>query len=144
MCDPTAVMGCSRSSGEYYTPSPVPYLSLPAPPMSPPTPVPTPILTVAAIRERKIVATEEAVLFVENLPSDVNGEELRKYFEEKGAGGIVRCDLPMGSSGKAKGYGTVVFGSASEAERAVIGVDGTVLRERRVRVRVNRFVGGGE
>lgn len=62
-------------------------------------------------------------LFVGNLPHAVTDSELKSLFEEFGTVASARVIMDR-DTGRSKGFGFVEFGSASEAESAISGMNG--------------------
>jgi RNA recognition motif-containing protein len=74
-------------------------------------------------------------LYVENLPTEVTGEELRTLFSYTGflvTSARVTCDR---QGGRSRGFGFVEFRSHEDAERAIRELDGLSLEGRPLQVR---------
>ncbi|KJA25521.1 hypothetical protein HYPSUDRAFT_134679, partial [Hypholoma sublateritium FD-334 SS-4] len=56
-------------------------------------------------------------LFVGNLPFHCQWQDLKDLFRQ--AGTILRADVALGPDGRSRGFGTVVFATDYDAERAV-------------------------
>ncbi|ETW77880.1 hypothetical protein HETIRDRAFT_242526, partial [Heterobasidion irregulare TC 32-1] len=56
-------------------------------------------------------------LFVGNLPFHCQWQDLKDLFRQ--AGTILRADVALGQDGRSRGFGTVVFATDTDAERAV-------------------------
>ncbi|KAI0767959.1 hypothetical protein BC629DRAFT_1583607 [Irpex lacteus] len=56
-------------------------------------------------------------LFVGNLPFHIQWQDLKDLFRQ--AGTILRADVALGPDGRSRGFGTVVFATEMDAERAV-------------------------
>ena len=56
-------------------------------------------------------------LFVGNLPYRVRWQDLKDLFRQ--AGTILRADVAMGPDGRSRGFGTVVFATDYDADRAL-------------------------
>ncbi|KAI0266482.1 hypothetical protein BC834DRAFT_807743, partial [Gloeopeniophorella convolvens] len=56
-------------------------------------------------------------LFVGNLPFHCQWQDLKDLFRQ--AGTILRADVALGQDGRSRGFGTVVFATEHDAERAV-------------------------
>ncbi|KAH9956289.1 hypothetical protein BC827DRAFT_1261848 [Russula dissimulans] len=56
-------------------------------------------------------------LFVGNLPFHCQWQDLKDLFRQ--AGTILRADVALGQDGRSRGFGTVVFATEYDAERAV-------------------------
>ncbi|KAI8459914.1 hypothetical protein BY996DRAFT_6409804 [Phakopsora pachyrhizi] len=76
-------------------------------------------------------------LFVGNLPFNFQWQELKDLFRQ--AGNIMRADVALGLDGKSRGFGTVLFATAEDAEQARRMYDGYELRGRALKVHVDRF-----
>ncbi|KAI5857057.1 hypothetical protein BZA05DRAFT_441687 [Tricharina praecox] len=83
------------------------------------------------------VVTEPRGIHVRNLKYDVTWRELRDHLAE--AGTIVRCEVPKGSNGKGKGYGTVLFKTQQEAERCLELFKGSTLKGREIVMRRDKY-----
>jgi len=70
-------------------------------------------------------------IYVGNLPSEVNEEELRKEFEAFGEVTSVSI-ITDKISGRPKGFGFVEMATKSEAEAAITGLNGKTLKERTI------------
>jgi len=73
-------------------------------------------------------------LYVGNLPYDCSEQQVVELFDSRNAGPIVRVHLPVGSDGRARGYGFVTLGSAQAAVQAIEALRGVELRGRRLQV----------
>ncbi|KAF9269663.1 hypothetical protein L218DRAFT_850847 [Marasmius fiardii PR-910] len=56
-------------------------------------------------------------LFVGNLPFHCQWQDLKDLFRQ--AGTIIRADVALGQDGRSRGFGTVVFATEADAERAL-------------------------
>ena len=81
--------------------------------------------------------TEPRGIHVRNLKYDVTWKELRDHLTE--AGTIVRCEVPKGSNGKGKGYGTVLFKTHQEAARCLELFKGSTLKGREIFMRRDKY-----
>jgi cold-inducible RNA-binding protein len=76
-------------------------------------------------------------IYVGNLPSEVNEEELRKEFEAFGE--VTSVDIITDKySGRPRGFGFVEMASVSEGQAAITGLNGKTLKERTLNVNVAR------
>ncbi|TGZ79953.1 hypothetical protein EX30DRAFT_297202, partial [Ascodesmis nigricans] len=64
-------------------------------------------------------------------------KDLKDYLSSVGR--VLRCEVPQGANGKGKGYATVLFETAEEAERAVGVFNGREYMGRCLRVRHDKF-----
>ncbi|KAF3901627.1 hypothetical protein ABW21_db0205836 [Orbilia brochopaga] len=94
------------------------------------------------------VQTENRGIFIGNLPYNTHWRDLRTFLSS--AGNIVRCDVPRKPNNKGRGYATVLFASAEDANRACDMFNGTTFQGRQIRVRLDTYantksmdVGGG-
>jgi len=83
------------------------------------------------------VVTEPRGIHVRNLPYDVSWKELRDHLQK--AGTIVRCEVPKGSNGRGKGYGTVLFKTQQEADCCLDMFNGSTLKGREIWMRRDKF-----
>jgi len=68
-------------------------------------------------------------IFVGNLASDVTADELRQQFSAFGA--VESADIITDrQSGRSKGFGFIEMKSKDEAEAAIAGLKGKILKER--------------
>lgn len=86
-------------------------------------------------------------LYVGNLPYDIDDAALRECFEEVGTVSDVHIVMDR-DTGRPRGFAFVTMGSDSEAQAAINGLNGAVLKGRPMRVseaqeRQNRGGGGG-
>ena len=58
----------------------------------------------------------------------------------KSTGNVIRADVLVGSDGRSKGQGTVVFETKYEAQQAIARFDGYAIGDRTLVVREDRFV----
>ncbi|KAK6355323.1 hypothetical protein TWF696_004433 [Orbilia brochopaga] len=94
------------------------------------------------------VQTENRGIFIGNLPYNTHWRDLRTFLSS--AGNIIRCDVPRKPNNKGRGYATVLFASAEDANRACDMFNGTTFQGRQIRVRLDTYantksveVGGG-
>ncbi|KAF8542928.1 hypothetical protein BDD12DRAFT_875620 [Trichophaea hybrida] len=83
------------------------------------------------------VVTEPRGIHVRNLPYDISWKELRDHLQK--AGTIVRCEVPKGSNGRGKGYGTVLFKTQQEADCCLDMFNGSTLKGREIWMRRDKF-----
>ncbi|KAI8927483.1 hypothetical protein BC831DRAFT_452131 [Entophlyctis helioformis] len=79
-------------------------------------------------------------LFVGNLPFSVTSPMLRDVFAD--AGNVVRADVVASVHGRSRGFGTVLFASVDDAQRAIQKFNNYDLNGRRLEVRQDRAVSG--
>jgi len=86
-------------------------------------------------------------IYVGNLPYDMTEEELQQEFMAYGE--VASASIPSDKfSGRPKGFAFVEMGSKSEAEAAIAGLNGKILKERTMvvneaRPRTDKRGGGG-
>ncbi|SCV67790.1 BQ2448_5401 [Microbotryum intermedium] len=81
-------------------------------------------------------------LFIGNLPFNVQWQDLKDLM--RGAGGsISRADIAQGPDGRSRGFGSVVFANAADAERAVQMFNGYEFNGRTLKVHFDKYVGPG-
>ncbi|EPS43903.1 hypothetical protein H072_2110 [Dactylellina haptotyla CBS 200.50] len=83
------------------------------------------------------VQTESRGIFIGNLPYNTHWRDLRTFLSP--AGTIIRCDVPRKPNNKGRGYATVLFSSAEDAERACDMFNGTMYQGRQIRVRLDTY-----
>ncbi|KZV95857.1 RNA-binding domain-containing protein, partial [Exidia glandulosa HHB12029] len=76
-------------------------------------------------------------LFVGNLPYRVRWQDLKDLFRK--AGTVLRADVSLGPDNRSRGYGTVLFGNADDAARAVEMFNGYSWQSRTLEVRPDRL-----
>jgi RNA recognition motif-containing protein len=76
-------------------------------------------------------------LFVGNLPFHCQWQDLKDLFRQ--AGTITRADVALGLDGRSRGFGTVVFASESDANRAVKMFNGFEFNGRALKVHHDKF-----
>ncbi|VDB88901.1 unnamed protein product [Peniophora sp. CBMAI 1063] len=76
-------------------------------------------------------------LFVGNLPFHVQWQDLKDLFRQ--AGTILRADVALGADGRSRGFGTVVYATESDAERAVRVFNGYEYNGRALKVHYDKF-----
>ncbi|KAJ8516753.1 hypothetical protein ONZ45_g5968 [Pleurotus djamor] len=76
-------------------------------------------------------------LFVGNLPFHVQWQDLKDLFRLSGP--VLRADVALASDGRSRGFGTVVFRSEEEAERARRYFDGYDFSGRTLKVHFDKF-----
>jgi len=72
-------------------------------------------------------------LFVGNLPFNCQWQELKDLM--RGAGSVLRADIAQGPDGRSRGFGSVLFGTSQDAERAVGMFNGFEFNGRTLKVR---------
>lgn len=80
--------------------------------------------------------TESRGVFVGNLPYDTEWKDLKTFLNS--AGNLEKCDVPR-SGGKARGYGTALFATVEEAQRACNMFDQQWFRGRQIKVRPDKY-----
>ncbi|KAJ3051358.1 hypothetical protein HK097_007654 [Rhizophlyctis rosea] len=80
-------------------------------------------------------------LFVGNLPFVVGWQELKDLMRD--AGTIVRADVAAGPGGRSRGFGTVLFATAEDAQNAIATFNGYEWNGRKIEVREDRATAGG-
>ncbi|KAK6537828.1 hypothetical protein TWF694_010730 [Orbilia ellipsospora] len=83
------------------------------------------------------VQTESRGIFIGNLPYNTHWRDLRTFLSP--AGNIIRCDVPRKPNNKGRGYATVLYSSAREAEQACDLFNGTMYQGRQIRVRLDTY-----
>ena len=72
-------------------------------------------------------------IYVGNLPYDISGEEVRSEFES--FGGVSSVTIPKDKySGQAKGFAFVEMPVLSEGQAAIKGLNGKMLKDRKLTV----------
>ncbi|KAH9050902.1 hypothetical protein EDB83DRAFT_2399031 [Lactarius deliciosus] len=77
-------------------------------------------------------------LFVGNLPFHCQWQDLKDLFRQ--AGTILRADVALGQDGRSRGFGTVVFATEFDAERAVNMFNGYEYNGRPLKVHYDKFM----
>ncbi|KDN42849.1 hypothetical protein K437DRAFT_237507 [Tilletiaria anomala UBC 951] len=77
------------------------------------------------------------VLFVGNLPFQCQWQDLKDLF--RAAGDIQRADVAVGPEGRSRGFGTVLFATAEDAQNAVRIYHGYEYNGRTLKVHFDRF-----
>ncbi|CCG81816.1 RNA-binding protein [Taphrina deformans PYCC 5710] len=85
--------------------------------------------------------TDDKLLFVGNLPFSMQWQDLKDLLRP--AGRVQRTDISMASDGRSRGWGTALFSSAEEAQKAVDLFNETEVEGRRIKVRLDRLGGRG-
>ncbi|GJN89000.1 hypothetical protein Rhopal_001971-T1 [Rhodotorula paludigena] len=78
-------------------------------------------------------------LFVGNLPFNCQWQELKDLM--RGAGSVLRADIAQGPDGRSRGFGSVLFGTSQDAERAVSMFNGFEFNGRTLKVHFDKFSG---
>ncbi|PPQ81935.1 hypothetical protein CVT25_013783 [Psilocybe cyanescens] len=76
-------------------------------------------------------------LFVGNLPFHCQWQDLKDLFRQ--AGTILRADVALGPDGRSRGFGTVVFATDYDAEKAVRMFNGYEYNNRILKVNYDKF-----
>ncbi|KAG7095382.1 hypothetical protein E1B28_006139 [Marasmius oreades] len=76
-------------------------------------------------------------LFVGNLPFHCQWQDLKDLFRQ--AGTIIRADVALGQDGRSRGFGTVVFATETDAERALRMFNGYEYNGRPLKVHYDKF-----
>ncbi|KAF4564618.1 hypothetical protein EYR40_010785 [Pleurotus pulmonarius] len=76
-------------------------------------------------------------LFVGNLPFHVQWQDLKDLFRLSGP--VLRADVALAADGRSRGFGTVVFRTEEEAERARRSFDGYDFNGRTLKVHFDKF-----
>ncbi|KAK0220078.1 hypothetical protein IW262DRAFT_999600 [Armillaria fumosa] len=76
-------------------------------------------------------------LFVGNLPFHCQWQDLKDLFRQ--AGTIIRADVALGPDGRSRGFGTVVFATDYDADRAVKMFNGYEYNGRPLKVHYDKF-----
>ncbi|KAI9510294.1 hypothetical protein F5148DRAFT_604925 [Russula earlei] len=77
-------------------------------------------------------------LYVGNLPFHCQWQDLKDLFRQ--AGTILRADVALGQDGRSRGFGTVVFATEYDAERAVNMFNGYEYNGRPLKVHYDKFM----
>ncbi|KNC97522.1 uncharacterized protein SPPG_06998 [Spizellomyces punctatus DAOM BR117] len=77
-------------------------------------------------------------LFVGNLPFIIGWQDLKDLFRE--AGTVIRADVATGPAGRSRGFGTVLFATAEEAQAAINLFNNYDWNGRKIEVREDRAV----
>ncbi|BGP47756.1 hypothetical protein JCM10450v2_003621 [Rhodotorula kratochvilovae] len=78
-------------------------------------------------------------LFVGNLPFNCQWQELKDLM--RGAGSVLRADIAQGPDGRSRGFGSVLFATPQDAERAVQMFNGHEFNGRTLKVHFDKFSG---
>lgn len=84
---------------------------------------------------------EESTLYIGNLPFDANAGELEALLTEMGVTGVQRIHLPIDAEGRFRGFGFVVLGDPTSAQRATHQLQQAAIRGRVLSVSVARARG---
>ncbi|KAG8992263.1 hypothetical protein FRB90_001055, partial [Tulasnella sp. 427] len=76
-------------------------------------------------------------LFVGNLPFQCQWQDLKDLFRQIGP--VVRADVALGPDGRSRGFGTVLFQTEADADRAVKTLNGFEYNGRMIKVHHDRF-----
>ncbi|GAA5884087.1 hypothetical protein JCM16303_005910 [Sporobolomyces ruberrimus] len=80
-------------------------------------------------------------LFIGNLPFNCQWQELKDLM--RGAGSVLRADIAQGPDGRSRGFGSVLFATSIDAERAVQLFNGHEFQGRTLKVHFDKFSGQG-
>ncbi|GAA5940140.1 uncharacterized protein JCM15063_001719 [Sporobolomyces koalae] len=80
-------------------------------------------------------------LFIGNLPFNCQWQELKDLM--RGAGSVLRADIAQGPDGRSRGFGSVLFATPIDAERAVQLFNGHEFQGRTLKVHFDKFSGAG-
>ncbi|GAA5990962.1 hypothetical protein JCM10908_000099 [Rhodotorula pacifica] len=80
-------------------------------------------------------------LFIGNLPFNCQWQELKDLM--RGAGNVLRADIAQGPDGRSRGFGSVLFATPQDAERAVALFNGHEFNGRMLKVHFDKFAGAG-
>ncbi|GAA5855365.1 hypothetical protein JCM8547_009051 [Rhodosporidiobolus lusitaniae] len=80
-------------------------------------------------------------LFIGNLPFNCQWQELKDLM--RGAGSVLRADIAQGPDGRSRGFGSVLFATPQDAERAVAMFNGFEFNGRALKVHFDKFSGQG-
>ena len=96
-------------------------------------------MTLAALKIAAIdhIAVVLAQVVVQGIPWKFTDEDLVPLFE--GCGEITYSEVQVGKDGRSRGYGTVRFQTAEEAQAGIAKVHGTELEGRTLTVKLDRF-----
>lgn len=81
-------------------------------------------------------SSDDRTLYLGNLPYDATVDEVRHLLEGAGVAPIVKVSLPVDQTGRPRGFGFVLVGSAEAAQEAVASLQETELRGRRISANV--------
>ncbi|KAM0748178.1 hypothetical protein T439DRAFT_276529, partial [Meredithblackwellia eburnea MCA 4105] len=71
------------------------------------------------------------------LPFNCQWQELKDLM--RGAGSVLRADIAQGPDGRSRGFGSVLFSTAQDAERAVQMFNGYDYNGRALKVHFDKF-----
>lgn len=77
-------------------------------------------------------------LFIGNLPFNCQWQELKDLM--RGAGNVLRADIAQGPDGRSRGFGSVLFATPQDAERAVALFNGYEFNGRMLKASPLRFL----
>ncbi|KAI8066510.1 hypothetical protein BC940DRAFT_62940 [Gongronella butleri] len=80
-------------------------------------------------------------LFIGNLPFGAQWQDIKDLFRP--AGRIIRADVAQDYDGRSRGFGTVLFASPDDADKAIDMYDGYEYQGRRLRVHHDKFAING-
>ncbi|KAL1924842.1 uncharacterized protein VTP21DRAFT_4496 [Calcarisporiella thermophila] len=76
-------------------------------------------------------------LFVANIPFQCQWQDLKDLFRK--AGNILRADVATGLDGRSRGFGTVIYATPEDAQKAIEIFDGYEYQGRALRVHYDKF-----
>lgn len=86
--------------------------------------------------------SDDATVYVGNLPFDATGEDVTEFFREAGFEEVRRVHLPTDPEGRRRGFGFVTLGDEEAARNAADAVNGASFRGRNLAVNLARRGGG--
>ncbi|KAL0490295.1 RNA-binding protein [Acrasis kona] len=76
-------------------------------------------------------------VFVKNLPYDTQTDDLVEHFKK--SLNVSSAEVAKDSSGKSRGFGTVLFETAEDAQNAITSFSNTDFQGRQIQVTIDRF-----
>lgn len=83
----------------------------------------------------------ERVLFVGNIPFNCQWQDLKDLF--RAAGSIVRADIILGTDGRSRGFGRVIYATPEDTINAMQMFNGYEFQGRPLKVHFDKFAPGG-
>jgi RNA recognition motif-containing protein len=77
-------------------------------------------------------------IVVRNLPWTTTSEDLRDVFQQVGTV-ITAVSVCHADTGRSKGWGTVLFETAEQAQAAIAGFNGVELEGRQMQIKLDRY-----
>ncbi|RKP08076.1 hypothetical protein THASP1DRAFT_9828, partial [Thamnocephalis sphaerospora] len=93
-------------------------------------------MVAGVVSARNTADLSQRQLYVSNLSFSCNWRDLKQLF--RNVGNVQRAEIVLGQNGRSRGFGTVLYASASEAEEAIRRYDGHVFFNRPIRVRMDQ------